>query len=188
MDVDPERQVIRSYNDEKIDYDLLVSVPTNMGAEVIRRSGMGDELGFVPTDPHTLQAKGWENVWVIGDAGATTAPKVGSTAHAMLRILAGNLQKVDQGLPPAAEFDGRTTCMIETGYKKGVLLSFSYDTEPMPGKFPFPRIGPFTILKETYSNYLGKAAFHHLYWGGLLKRGRIPFEPYFFVNEKEYNC
>ena len=32
--------------------DLLVSIPLNMGAPVIGKSGLGDELNFVPVDKH----------------------------------------------------------------------------------------------------------------------------------------
>jgi sulfide:quinone oxidoreductase len=56
MEVDHGKQVIRSYDEREVPYDVLISVPTNMGAEVIARSGMGDELNFVPTDKHTLQS------------------------------------------------------------------------------------------------------------------------------------
>ena len=45
MEVDQEKQVIRSYDEIEVPYDLLVTIPTNMGAEVIGDSGMGD-------DPH----------------------------------------------------------------------------------------------------------------------------------------
>ena len=55
--MDSGRNVLPSYDDREIPYDLLVTVPTNMGAEVIGRSGMGDDLNFVPTDKYTLQSK-----------------------------------------------------------------------------------------------------------------------------------
>ena len=41
MEVDNDKQVIRSYEEEEIPYDLLVTIPTNMGAEVIGASGHG---------------------------------------------------------------------------------------------------------------------------------------------------
>ena len=68
-EVDNTKQAIRSWDEREIGYDLLVSVPTNMGAEVIGRSGLGDDLNYVPIDKHTLQSTAHENIWVIGDAG-----------------------------------------------------------------------------------------------------------------------
>jgi len=67
-EVESAANVIRSWDVREIAYDLLVAVPTNMGVDVIERSGMGDELHFVPTDKFTLQSDNWENVWAIGDA------------------------------------------------------------------------------------------------------------------------
>ena len=38
---------------------------------------------------------------------------------------------------------------IESGFGKGLLIDFNYDTEPLPGKFPLPGVGPFSLLEET---------------------------------------
>ena len=54
----------------------------NMGAEVIDRSEMGDELNFVPTDKETLRSLEKENIFVIGDATDLPASKAGSVATA----------------------------------------------------------------------------------------------------------
>ena len=40
-EVDSSKQVIRSYDEREIGYDLFVTIPTNMGAEVIERFGDG---------------------------------------------------------------------------------------------------------------------------------------------------
>ena len=39
--MDNDKQVIRSYEETEIPYYLLISIPTNMGEEVIGASGMG---------------------------------------------------------------------------------------------------------------------------------------------------
>ena len=79
-EVDSGKNILRSYDERELCYDLLVTVPTNMGAEVIARSEMGDELNFVPTDKFTLQSKRWENIWVMGDANNIPASK-GRVGH-----------------------------------------------------------------------------------------------------------
>ncbi len=40
-------------------------------------------------------------------------------------------------------FDGHANCFIESGDGKGLLIDFNYDTEPLPGKYPLPVVGPF---------------------------------------------
>jgi len=176
MEVDAGANKIRSYDEREIDYDLLVTIPTNMGADVIERSKMGDELNFVPTDKHTLRSDGWENVWIIGDAGNVPASKAGSVAHFMLDIVVENILRAIEGLEPRADFDGHANCFIESGFEKGILIDFNYDVEPLPGKFPLPGFGPFSLLEESAANHWGKMMFRWMYWNILLKGGEMPFE------------
>ncbi len=173
-EVDNAKQVIRSYDEKEIGYDLLVSIPTNMGAEVIERSDMGDELNFIPMNKHTMQSPKWENVWIIGDAGNAPTSKAGSVAHFMLDVLIDNMLRHMDGLQPLADFDGHANCFIETGFDKGVLIDFNYDVEPLPGKFPLPGIGPFSLLRESVANHWGKVSFRWIYWNVLLKGGEMP--------------
>ncbi len=176
MEVDNDKQVIRSYDEREIPYDLLVTVPVNMGADVIGRSGMGDELQFVPVNKHTLQSEQWEHVWVIGDASNAPASKAGSVAHFMLDVLVENILRHMEGLEPLPKFDGHANCFIESGFEKGILIDFNYDVEPLPGKFPLPGFGPFSLLKESAVNHWGKMMFKWIYWNMLLKGEELPFE------------
>ena len=176
MEVDPAKQVTRSYDEKEIAYDLLVSIPINKGAEVIGRSGLGDELNFVPVNKHTLQSVKWENIWLIGDASNVPASKAGSVAHFMLDVVIENILRHMEGLEPLPKFDGHANCFIESGFEKGVLIDFNYDVEPLPGKFPLPGFGPFSLLKESAGNHWGKMMFRWMYWNILLKGGELPFE------------
>ncbi len=176
MEVDTTKQVIRSYDEREIPYDLLITVPTVMGSDVIRRSKMGDELNFVPTDKHTLRSRDWENIFVIGDATNVPTSKAGSVAHFMLDVVIENLLRSIEGLEPLPKFDGHANCFIESGFDKGVLIDFNYDVEPLPGKFPLPGFGPFSLLQESHVNHWGKMMFRWIYWNVLLKGGELPFE------------
>lgn len=176
MEVDHEKNVIRSYDEREIPFDVFITIPVNMGAEVIERSGMGDELNFIPTDKGTLQSKKWENVWVIGDAANVPTSKAGSVAHFMLDVLVENVLRHMEGLEPLPKFDGHANCFIESGFEKGILIDFNYDVEPLPGKYPLPGFGPFSLLKESSANHWGKMMFRWMYWNILLKGGEMPFE------------
>ncbi len=175
-EVDSERNVISSFDEREIPYDLLVTIPTHMGADVIERSGMGDELQFVPTDKYTLQARDYENIYVIGDASNVPTSKAGSVAHFMLDVVIENLLRSMDGLAPVPAFDGHANCFIESGYGKGFLIDFNYDIEPLPGKYPLPGVGPFSLLKETTVNHWGKMMFRWIYWNALLKGNELPIE------------
>lgn len=172
--VDDGSNVLRSYDDQTIPFDRLVTIPTHSGASFIERSGLGNELAFVPTDQRTLLAKGHENIFVVGDATDVPASKAGSVAHFEADGLVKNLLRVIAGKAPENEFDGHANCFVETGHGKGMLIDFNYDLEPVPGKYPLPVIGPFSLLEESRINHLGKLAFRWVYWNALLPGKPMP--------------
>ena len=175
--IDNENKKLVSWDEREIDFDLLVTVPTNKGADYIGTSGLGDELNFVPTDKHTLQAAGHENIFVIGDAANVPASKAGSVAHFESEILTENILHYINAEPLSAKFDGHANCFIESGHGKAFLIDFNYDVEPMPGNFPLAHLGPFKLLKETRTNHLGKLMFKWAYWNLLLKGKELPMGP-----------
>ena len=172
--VDNEKNQIIDYAETAVDFDLLVTVPTNMGDEVIERSGMGDDLNFVPTHHNTLQSLDHENVFVIGDATNVPASKAGSVAHFASETLTDNILLYIDGKPLKEEFDGHANCFIETGNNKALLIDFNYKFEPLEGTFPIAGIGPLKLLKESIFNHWGKLAFRWIYWNILLKGIPIP--------------
>jgi sulfide:quinone oxidoreductase len=174
--VDNENKKIVSWDDIEIPFDVLVTIPTNMGDDAIQRSGMGDELNFIPTDKHTLLSKDHSNIFVIGDATDLPSSKAGSVAHFEADILLENILSAIDGRELRAKFDGHANCYIESGFGKGILIDFNYDTEPLPGKFPLPGIGPFSLLEETKMNHYGKVMFRWMYWNLLLKGSELPIE------------
>lgn len=173
--VDFENNKIIDYAETEVDYDLLVTVPTNMGDEVIERSGLGDDLNFVPTHPKTLQSLENENIFVIGDATNVPASKAGSVAHFQAETLTDNILLYLDNKPLKEEFDGHANCFIETGKNKALLIDFNYEQEPVTGTFPFAKVGPLKLLKESIFNHWGKLAFRWIYWNVLLKGIPIPF-------------
>ncbi len=172
--VDNEQHKIISWDEKEVGYDLLATVPTNMGDAAMERSGLGDELNFVATDRHTLQSRQHKNVFVIGDATDLPTSKAGSVAHFESEVLTENILHYIKGEPLGAGFDGHANCFIESGYGKGVLLDFNYDLEPVEGTYPFPIFGPFSLLRETGMNHWGKLAFKWIYWNALLKALPLP--------------
>ncbi len=173
-EVDAGRNVIKSYDDREIPYDLLVSIPTNMGSDLIAKSGMGDNLNFVPTDKFTLQSNKWQNIWVMGDANNIPTSKAGAVIHFQMETVVDNLLAHIHGKEMKARYDGHASCYIETGFSKGILIDFDYDQEPLTGTYPFPILGPFSLLKETTINHWGKMGFRFLYWDLMLRGIEVP--------------
>jgi len=172
--IDPDTKTLVSFDEREIPFDLLVTVPLNMGADWVARSGLGDELNYVPVDKHTLLAKGYDNIFVLGDASNIPASKAGSVAHFSAEVFVGNFLAHVDGKPMAASFDGHANCFVESGDGQGLLIDFNYDTEPLPGTYPLPIAGPFPLLKQSRFNHWGKLAFRWLYWHMLLPGRPLP--------------
>ena len=173
--VDYENNKIIDYADTEVDYDLLVTVPANMGDSLIERSGLGDDLNFVPTNKATLQTTANENIFALGDCTNLPASKAGSVAHFEAEILTENILRYIDGKELKEKFDGHANCFIETGNGKALLIDFNYTQEPVEGTFPFPGVGPLSLLKESRINHMGKMAFKWIYWNMLIKGIHIPF-------------
>ncbi|MEU9390124.1 FAD/NAD(P)-binding oxidoreductase [Streptomyces sp. NPDC048324] len=172
-EVDGKGGRLVSYDEREVGFDLAVVVPLHGGAEYVERSpGLGDELGFVPVDPHTLQLPDRPEVFAIGDAAGLSASKAGSVAHFEGEVLVRNIGRFLAGEPLDGSFDGHANCFVETGFHKALLIDFNYDTEPLPGHFPGPVGLP--LMKESHAAHLGKLAFEWLYWHSLLPGREMP--------------
>jgi len=162
-----------SYDGRELGFDLLVTVPVHGGAAYVDRSpGLGDALGFVPTDKHTLQTPVKPNVFALGDATDLPTSKAGSVTHFEAEVLTENVARyfADEELDDG--YDGHVNCFIETGYHKALLVDFNYETEPLLGHFPTAFGLP--LLRESRLNHLGKLLFQSIYWHALLPGRDLP--------------
>jgi len=182
--IDDEKKALISYDEREIPFDLLVTVPLNMGAAYVGRSGLGDELNYVPVDKHTLLAKAHDNIFAVGDASNIPTSKAGSVAHFGVDVFTGNFCQHVEGKPMTGRFDGHANCFVESGDGKGLLIDFNYETEPLTGSFPLPVVGPFGLLRENTRNHWGKLAFRWMYWHLLLPGRPIPIPAHMSIAGK----
>ena len=183
--VDNENKKIVSYDEKEVPFDCLVTIPVHKGDPMIGRSGLGDDMDFALTDKYTMQSDKFDNIFILGDAANIPTSKAGSVVHFAAEIVFENMLCAIEGRPYTAKFDGHSNCYIETGFGKGALIDFNYDTEPLPGSFPFPGIGPFGLLKETRMNHYGKLLFRWIYWHVLLKGKEMPISAHMTMAGKK---
>jgi sulfide:quinone oxidoreductase len=158
--VDPAAHVVESLEGEKQEYDLLVLVPPHEGAEVVKRSDLGDPSGWLPTDRATLNVGGYDNVFALGDATDLPISKSGSTAHFEAPVIASRIASLVQGTAPKTNYGGRVMCFLETGDGKATSLRFDYEHPPVP---PQP----------NRAWHVAKWLFNRLYWE-TVPQGRLP--------------
>ena len=172
-EIDGVGGTLGSYDGRELDFDLLVTVPLHGGAPYIERSpGLGDALGFVPTDKATLQTPARPNVFALGDATDLPTSKAGSVTHFEAEVLTENIARYFAEQELEAGYDGHANCFIETGFHKALLIDFNYEVEPLPGHYPTAFGLP--LLRESRLNHIGKLAFQWVYWHALLPGRDLP--------------
>jgi sulfide:quinone oxidoreductase len=185
--VDQDTKRLVHYDESELEYDLLVTVPLNKGDELVARSGLGDELAYVPVDIHTFLSKKHDNIFALGDAAALPTSKSGSGAHFSVECFADNFLRYVDGRELLPTYDGHVNCFIESGFGKGLLIDFNYEVEPLPGRYPLPGIGPFALLRQTGMNHWGKMIFRWMYWNILLKGRGLPLPARVSMSGKWHN-
>jgi len=176
-EVDGASGKLISFDEREVPFDLLINIPLHGGASFIEHvPGLGDPLNFVIADNHTMQAKNYPDIFAIGDAANLPTSKAGSVTHFEADVLVDNIEAHLAGEELGGSFDGHANCFVETGFNKALLIDFNYETEPLPGRFPFAG-GPMPLMKESRLNHLGKLMFHPIYWNMLLPGHHMPGIP-----------
>ena len=147
-EVTPDKVI--SEEGTEADYDLLVTVPSHKGMQVIEDSDLGAG-GFIPTNRTRLNIEGYENAFVIGDTTNLPISKAGSTAHFEAEALAENIASTIKIGTPVRDYDGKVFCFIEAGEGKATYAMFNYQNPPDP-KAPTKGIHWF------------KTAYNKMYW------------------------
>ena len=141
--VDPGKKEIAFENGQKADFDLLVAVPPHRSPEVVRKSVLANEAGWISVDGRTLATR-FENVYALGDVTSISLPgryrpdaplplpKAGVFAHYQASVVADNIASGIQGGTARKEFGGRGYCFLETGRGMAGYGSGNFYGEPQP--------------------------------------------------------
>ena len=149
-EVDAANKVLKSEEGVDINYDLLVTIPSHKGMEVVEKNGLGQN-GWIPTNKTTLNMEGRDNVFVCGDTTNIPISKAGSTAHFEADTLGENIAAIVKMGTPVREYDGKVFCFIEAGKDRATYAMFNYQNPPDP-KAP------------TKAVHWFKMAYNKLYW------------------------
>ncbi|MFP3130949.1 MAG: FAD/NAD(P)-binding oxidoreductase [Nitrososphaeria archaeon] len=149
--IDTEKKEIRSLEGETVKYDLAVIVPPHTGADVVRNSGIADTGGWIPTDKYTLNVKGYDDAYAIGDATDLPVSKAGSAADFEAAVVATNILDQLNGLAPSMRYNGRVICFMTTAIGEATILIFDNDHPPVP---PPP----------NFACYWYKLVYNRMYW------------------------
>ncbi|WP_373000928.1 NAD(P)/FAD-dependent oxidoreductase [Sulfurimonas sp.] len=156
--VDPETKTAYSEEGEKIEFDILMSTPPFIAAEVIRKSGLSkalDDEGWLPTDKKTLKVKGLENVYTLGDTVDLSVSKAGGTIHNQVDVLVDNIAAEMRFGYPTESYDGKVIAIAQMGLQCGMPLWYDYEEDVKPT--PCSKLGSFVRLGFNKSLYWAAA-------------------------------
>ena len=147
-------------------YDMVHVTPPMGPPDVVSKSGLANEGGWVEVDKHSLQSGRFPNVFAIGDCAGLPTSKTGAAIRKQAPVLVEHLLAAMRGTTATASYNGYSSCPVVTGYGKMMLAEFDYNQQPAES-FPFDQ------SKERYSMWLLKTQLlPRLYWYGML-RGRL---------------
>jgi sulfide:quinone oxidoreductase len=154
--VDPQKKAITSKKGDRIEYDLAVMVPPHTGSEALSESHLTDSGGWVPTERFTLNMKGRDDIYVLGDATDLPISKSGSVADFEADVIAQRISDTIKGYSPRKIYDGKGVGFVVTSQDKASMMISDYSHPPRP----YP---PSTAL------YWYKLIYNKIYWGATAK-------------------
>jgi sulfide:quinone oxidoreductase len=149
--VDPATRKIFSLEGEEFKYDLLIAVPPHHGADVVLKSEIGDEEGWIPANRDTMVVTGYDDAFAIGDATAIPISKSGVVAHLQSIVVADNILCEMSGSSERLRYNGRINCPMEVGDHRGIFVSATYTSPPVD-------------QKPSMVKYIMKKSFARIYW------------------------
>lgn len=141
--VDPGKKEITFESDQKAGFDLLVAVPPHRTPEVVRKSILANEAGWIPVNRGTMKTE-FENVYALGDVASISLPgryrpdtplslpKAGVFAHFQASAVADNISSEIKGGTAGKVFSGKGYCFLETGHGMAGYGSGNFYGEPQP--------------------------------------------------------
>jgi sulfide:quinone oxidoreductase len=172
--VDPEGKKVYSLEGDECGYDLLIAIPPHRGVEAVRNSEFADEEGWVKTDRKDMRIKGRDDAFAIGDATDIPISKSGVVAHLESKAVAMTIASELEGTGKEYEYNGRINCPMETGHKRAMFVSATYESPPAK-------------QTPTLLRYAMKRGFGSLYWSTLSGRWEWLMDAYFgdVISEQE---
>lgn len=118
-----------------VDFDMIHVCPPQTAPNLIRRSPLADDQGWIDVDPATLRHTRYDNIFGLGDATNTPNAKTMAAARKQAPVVAENVVAAIAGKEPQAAYDGYGSCPLTVERGKVVLAEFGYGGKLLPS-FP----------------------------------------------------
>jgi sulfide:quinone oxidoreductase len=147
-------------------FDMIHVVPPQRAPDVVAKSPLAAESGWVEVDDFTLRHKRFSNVFAVGDCGSMPNAKTAAAARKQAPVAAVNALAVLDGKEPPAWYDGYGSCPLTVEKGKIVLAEFGYGGKLLPS---FPKWLIEGTRPRRLSWLLKTEILPWVYWNGMLK-------------------
>lgn len=154
----------------EIPFDFLHLAPPQVAPELVRKSGLCNEAGWLNVDINSLQHKTYANIFGLGDVAALPTAKTGAAIRKQAPVVLDNILKLLAHKPADNKsYDGYSSCPLVTGYGKMTLAEFNYKNEFTPD----PML-KFMLVFNSYKEHwrlwlLKKYMLPYMYWNKMMK-------------------
>lgn len=129
------------------EFEYLFVIPAMRAQKFISEAGLSTNAGnWVDVDKFTLQHKGFNNIFAIGDCVGVPKGKTGASIRKQYPVITQNIISHLEGKPLEAKFSGYTACPLLTRYGKAVMVEFDYNGAA-------PSLECFGATRESYLNW-----------------------------------
>jgi sulfide:quinone oxidoreductase len=137
---------------------LSIVLPPYTGNAVVKRSeGLGDEMGFVPTDT-TMRHLDFDNIYAAGDGTSLAMPKLGHIAVMQADIAAASLARDLTGEGSIPQHRPEIFCIANRGGEEATLI---YSDTLFGGSIDLTVDGPLAhLMKWGFDEYYFHSAGH----------------------------
>ncbi|MDD3059443.1 MAG: FAD/NAD(P)-binding oxidoreductase [Sulfurimonas sp.] len=131
-----EFEIVKKSERVEAKYDFIHVTPPMKAPDVVGKSAVGSDKGWVPVKKETLQHVKYANVWSLGDVAAVPMGKTGGSVRKQYKVLVDNMIAAMEGKTelPAA-YGGYTVCPLITSIGTVMLAEFDWSAKPTPS-FP----------------------------------------------------
>ena len=129
------------------EFEYLFVIPAMRAQKFISEAGLSTNAGnWVDVDKFTLQHKGFNNIFAIGDCAGVPKGKTGASIRKQYPVITQNIIAHLEGKSLEAKFSGYTACPLLTRYGKAVMVEFDYNGAT-------PSLECFGATRESYLNW-----------------------------------
>ncbi|GFR73238.1 sulfide:quinone oxidoreductase, mitochondrial-like [Elysia marginata] len=111
-------------------YNFLHVTPPMSSPDVLKKSPLVNEGGWVDLHKHTLQHVKFSNVFGLGDCTSLPNSKTAAAVAVQCGILHKNLTDTMEGKKPTSLYNGYASCPLITSREKCILAEFDYNLQP----------------------------------------------------------